>query len=265
MVHGLGGSALNWTDLMGLLGDRLHAKAVDLPGFGYSPPAADGDYSVRAHASAVIAFIEADGRGPVHLFGNSLGGLISTLVAAARPDLVRSLVLVSPALPNLRPGRWRTEVAVLGTPFVGPMLTRRLAQMSVDRRVDGLFRLVFADPSVISPERRAEAGEEILRRATLPYAAQSMALSSRGLVETFLVRGPRSVWAQAATVTAPTLLIFGREDRLVPHQVGPKAASIFPDSQLVVLPRTGHVAQLEHPDIVDHFVREFLHSRVPAS
>ena len=92
-VHGLGGSALNWTDLMGLLSEPPTAKlrahgyrrraagplplageALDLPGFGYSPPPADGDYSLDARAAAVIALIEQRGNWPVHLVGNSLGG-----------------------------------------------------------------------------------------------------------------------------------------------------------------------------------------------
>ncbi len=268
MVHGLGGSSLNWTDLMGLLGDRLASKAIDLPGFGFSPGAADHDYSVEGLAAAVIAFLEADDRGPVHLFGNSLGGLVSTVVAAERPDLVRSLVLVSPALPSLRPGRWRTQVMILAAPVIGPFVSERLARLPVEKRVDGLFDLVFADPSRVSADRRSEAAAEIERRASLPYAVEAMAASSRGIVKTYLAaylsRGTDSVWAKAATITAPTLLFYGREDRLVAHQVGPKAASTFPDATLVMLPSTGHVAQLEHPDIVEHFVRDFLDTAVPA-
>ena len=83
MVHGLGGAATNWTDLMGLLDDRLHSIAPDLPGFGWSPPPPDGDYSVRAHARALAALLESVGDGrPVHLLGNSLGGTVALVVAA---------------------------------------------------------------------------------------------------------------------------------------------------------------------------------------
>ena len=81
MVHGLGGAATNWTDLMGLLEDRLHCIAPDLPGFGWSPPPPDGDYSVRAHARALTALLESVGDGrPVHLLGNSLGGTVALVV-----------------------------------------------------------------------------------------------------------------------------------------------------------------------------------------
>jgi pimeloyl-ACP methyl ester carboxylesterase len=95
-VHGLAGSSANWTDLMGLLSDEVTGDAVDLPGFGHSPPPPDRDYSVDAHTITVARLIEKRGRGPVHLFGNSLGGAIATRLAGTRPDLVRSLTLISP-------------------------------------------------------------------------------------------------------------------------------------------------------------------------
>ena len=104
-VHGLGGASTNWTDLMGLLRHQLDGRALDLPGFGQSPPPASGSYRVGAHAKAVVELLERQDRGPVHLFGNSLGGAVSIRVASRRPDLVRTLTLVSPALPDLRPRR----------------------------------------------------------------------------------------------------------------------------------------------------------------
>lgn len=70
-VHGLGGSSQNWSDLMARLADTVDGEALDLPGFGWSPPPADRDYSVTAFARAVIRHLDAAGRGPVHLFGNS--------------------------------------------------------------------------------------------------------------------------------------------------------------------------------------------------
>ncbi len=79
-VHGLEGSSRNWTDLMDLLRPRLACDALDLPGFGDSPPRPDGRYSIAALAQTVIALIERRGapdrRGPVHLIGNSLGGAV---------------------------------------------------------------------------------------------------------------------------------------------------------------------------------------------
>src|SRR3954463_8913820 len=102
-VHGLGGSSQNFTDVAGLLADRLDGQAVDLPGFGYSDPSPR--YSIPAFAATLIGYLEHAGRGRVHLIGNSLGGSIAVRVAALRPDLIRTLTLISPAMPFLDPRR----------------------------------------------------------------------------------------------------------------------------------------------------------------
>ncbi|HWG12277.1 MAG TPA: alpha/beta fold hydrolase, partial [Streptosporangiaceae bacterium] len=114
-VHGFGGSSNNWTDLMHLLsrpaadgdassGDAgppaFSCEALDLPGFGFSPPAA-ASCTVSGQAALVAQLIEHRGRGPVHLVGNSFGGAVCTRVAATRPDLIRTVTLVAPAMPDL--------------------------------------------------------------------------------------------------------------------------------------------------------------------
>lgn len=120
-VHGLGGSSQNWSALMPLLQDVVDGEAVDLPGFGDSPPPDDGNYSVTGHARAVIRLLDAEERGPVHLFGNSLGGAVATRVAAVRPDLVRTLTLVSPALPEIRVQWPAVPTALLAVPGVASL------------------------------------------------------------------------------------------------------------------------------------------------
>src|SRR3954447_18640057 len=108
-VHGLGGASTNWTDLAALLAVRFDGWAVDLPGFGGSAPRRRPRYSIRGRVRAVVDVLEhvrdepGDGAGrPVHLVGNSLGGLVSVFVASRRPDLVASLTLISPAMPVYR-------------------------------------------------------------------------------------------------------------------------------------------------------------------
>ena len=112
-VHGLEGSSRNWTDLMDLLRPDLACEAVDLPGFCDSPPRPDGRYSIAALADTVAALIRQRGRGAVHLAGNSLGGAVCLKVAATRPELVRTLTLISPALPDLSPAACGARLAEL--------------------------------------------------------------------------------------------------------------------------------------------------------
>ena len=250
-VHGLGGAATNWTDLMGLLAHRLDGEAVDLPGFGHSPPPASGRYRLSVHARAVVDLLDRRGRGPVHLFGNSLGGAVSTRVAAWRPDLVKTLTLVSPALPDLRPKRGSDpRLPLLLIPGVSSVAARRLAAQSPQARARAVLQLCYGDPRAVHPQRLAEAAEEVGRRNGLSHSQDAFTLSLRGLVGTYLQRGPTGLWAQAATVRAPTLLVWGDRDRLVDPALAPRAARTFPDSRLLVLSGVGHVAQMEVPDVV---------------
>ncbi len=250
-VHGLGGSATNWTDLMGLLEGVVDSEAVDLPGFGYSPPAVRGRFTVGGHSRAVIAHLERSGRGPVHLFGNSLGGAISTRVAADRPDLVKTLTLVSPALPNLRRTKGSDpRLPLLLLPGLARLAERRLAARTPEQRARGVLELCYGDPSTIPPQRMAEAVEEMARRGGLAHAQDAFTASLRGLIRSYLARGDRSPWAAAARVQAPTLLVWGDRDRLVDVAVAPRAARTYPDVRLLVLPGVGHVAQMERPETV---------------
>ncbi|CAA9310292.1 MAG: Putative hydrolase [uncultured Frankineae bacterium] len=250
-VHGLGGSATNWTDLMGLLEGVVDSEAVDLPGFGHSPPPVDGRYTVGAHARAVIGHLERSGRGPVHLFGNSLGGAVSTRVAADRPDLVRTLTLVSPALPVLRRVRGSDpRLPLLLLPGLAGMAVRRLAAQSPERRARAVLELCYGDPSAIAPQRLREAAEEVRRRNGLTHAQDAFTASLRCLVASYVVGGSRSPWARAARVQAPVLLVWGDRDRLVDVSIAPRAARTCPDVRLLVLPGVGHVAQMERPETV---------------
>jgi pimeloyl-ACP methyl ester carboxylesterase len=263
-VHGLGGSATNWTDLMGLMarGDRgapaLAGAAIDLPGFGFSPPPADGDYSLDARVAAVTSLIEKLGTGPVHLVGNSLGGAISTRIAARRPGLVRTLTLISPALPDLRPRLLPMRLALVSAPGVGVRVLRRYQTLPPERRADMTINDLFADPSLLHRDRRAEAVAEVIRRDGLDYAREALLRSGRALVAEYTRSGPGSLWRDAARVTAPTLVIHGSHDRLVNPTTAARAARSFRYGRAVVLPRIGHVAMMERPDLVAAEMQEFI-------
>ncbi|WP_329241525.1 alpha/beta fold hydrolase [Actinoallomurus sp. NBC_01490] len=250
-VHGLAGSASNWTDLMGLLSDELACEAIDLPGFGYSPPPPDRDYSIDAHTQAVVRLIEKRARGPVHLFGNSLGGAISTRLAGTRPDLVKTLTLISPALPDLRPRYGPARILAATMPGFGPWAVRRFALLSPEQRVQGTLDMCFADPTGVHPDRLMELVEDVRRRDGLTHNAEALIASSRGIVNAYV---RRSLWRYAARVTAPTLLIYGRRDRLVDPRMAARAGRVFRHARVLLLPDVGHVAQMERPEIV---AREF--------
>ncbi|CCK27616.1 hydrolase [Streptomyces davaonensis JCM 4913] len=257
-VHGLGGSSQNWSDLMRQLEGVVDGEAVDLPGFGDSPPPDDGDYSVTAHARAVIRHLDASGRGPVHLFGNSLGGAVATRVAAVRPDLVRTLTLVSPALPEIRVQRTAVPTALLALPGVVTLFTRITREWSAEQRVRGVLGLCYGDPARVSAEGFRNAVEEMERRLQLPYFWDAMARSARGIVNAYTLGGQHALWRQAERVLAPTLLVYGGRDQLVGYRMAQRAAHAFRDSRLLSLPEAGHVAMMEYPEVVARAFRELL-------
>ena len=243
-VHGLAGSSRNWTDLMDLLRPGLAADALDLPGFGDSPPRPDGRYSIAALAQTVTSLIEHRGHGPVHLIANSLGGAVSVKLAATRPDLVRTLTLISPALPDSRPRLDLIRFLVISLPRVGARLLRKYEALPPQARVADVIATCYSDPALFPPARFAAEVAELARRDTLDYATAALVGSIRTLTAEFF---KARAWRDAKRITAPTLVIYGSHDRLVDPRLAGRAAHAFPGARIVVLPRTGHLAHMEHP------------------
>jgi pimeloyl-ACP methyl ester carboxylesterase len=202
-------------------------------------------------AQTVIALIERRGCGAVHLIGNSLGGAVSVKVAAARPDLVRTLTLISPALPDLRPRMNLLRFSLTAMPGVGPKLADKVrAALPPERRVADVIASCFGDPALYPPQRFAQEVDELTRRDTLDYATAVLVGSVRALACETLRAGSGTAWRDAARVTVPSLVIYGARDRLVDARAAGRAAHAFADARVVVLPRIGHVAQMERPDQV---------------
>ncbi|MGP3968025.1 alpha/beta fold hydrolase [Streptomyces sp. 6N223] len=258
MVHGLGGSSRNWSALMELISGDVECEALDLPGFGASPPPDDGDYSVYGHTRAVIRCLESSGRGPVHLMGNSHGGAVVTRVAALRPDLVRTLTLVAPALPEVLVQRTALPTALLGAPGMTRLLPRVMDGLPPEQRARNVLGLCYGDPARITPEEFSAAVAELERRQMLPYFWDSLTRTARGLVNAYTLGGQHSLWRQAERVLAPTLLVYGGRDRLVSPRMARRASRAFGQSRLLVLPEAGHVAMMEFPELVGRGFRELL-------
>ena len=243
-VHGLAGSSRNWTDLMDLLRPALAADALDLPGYGDSPPRPDGRYGIAAYAQTVTALIERRRQSPVHLIANSLGGAVAVRVAAARPDLVKTLTLISPALPDSRPRLDLVRFPLMSLPRVGARLLRKYGALPPEARVADVIATCYSDPGLFPAARFAAEVAELSRRDTLDYADAALVGSIRALTAEAFRRG---AWRDAARITAPALVIYGRHDRLVDPRMAGRAAHAFGGARIVVLPRTGHVAHMEHP------------------
>lgn len=257
-VHGLGGSAIQWTDLMGELREEVAGTALDLPGFGHSPPPPDEDYSLDAYAATLVRLIRTE-NAPVHLVGNSMGGAVATRVAAEHPELVETLVLVSPAFPEPLPQRMPLLMTAALLPWAGPAVYRRMQRKPPEVRVQDLLEALCYDPSAVPAQRVLDALQEIRDWSFSEHATRATMGALRSMVAEYLRLGSRDLWGQAKEVSCPTLLIYGRHDRFVNSRFAEHAARSFPDNRLVLMARAGHAPMLERPADVAREIRGFLH------
>ena len=256
-VHGLNGSSLNFTAIGVLLADTVRGVAMDLPGFGHTEPGR-ATWGLAEHGDLVERFLDAEFDQPVHLVGNSMGGSIVVRLAAKRPDLVRTLTLISPALPDQRPRAVAAYFGALSIPRLGPAIMRRNAQLPFERRMKLGLSMVFGDHRSLPPDLIEAYEEELRRRDTQPWVADSVLAGARSIVAATVARPGRSLWADAARIECPVLLVYGGRDRLVPARIRNRAQAGFPDARLLYLPDSGHVAQIEHPLEVATAFRQLL-------
>lgn len=250
MVHGLGGNALNWMAVGPALAKRHHAVAIDLAGFGQTP-LFKRSAAVGANADLVRHFIDQVFDEPVTLMGNSMGGHISILVAADHPDKLNRLVLVDPAVPGVHVRR--PEPAMLG--MMAALSVPGLAENLIDRRarmlgpeglVNETLALVCADPSRVSAdvvEAHVQLTSERANLGRQNYRALLQATRSIGL----RMADPR-FWQKAKQVNAPTLVIHGELDHVIPLAAARELVRRLPGWKLEVIEGVGHVPMMEAPD-----------------
>jgi pimeloyl-ACP methyl ester carboxylesterase len=250
-VHGLGGSLLNWALVAPGLARHGTVVALDLAGFGLSPPDGRGT-DVASNRRLLDQFIRAVGELPVTLVGNSMGGQISLFQAALAPETVRSLVLVDAAFPRARTVRAQPspKVAALFAVYA----SRRLGVRFWDARVrrlgpEGLvresLRISAADPSTIDPRLVAASVESARRRMELDYASKAFIDAARSIFRAQVAPGRYRELVRS--VTQPALVLHGARDQLVPLAAAREATAEHPNWTLEVFPDLGHIPMMEAP------------------
>lgn len=245
-VHGLGGSAYNWVPLSQRLGRSI--RAIDLPGFGYSPPLER--HRLEAFAAVVTEAVEQTGR-PMILLGNSMGGLITMMVAASHPELVTGLILIAPATRpagRLLPVRPKVPLRLLAQsiPLVGEELTRLIQlRMTPREQVEATFELICSDAGRITTDVMEQATEVATRRRHYPWAVRAFR-ESIGSVSRALV--PRDSFdLMTGAITCPTLLVYGGRDPVVDPGWLKELGRRHPRWSTVEIEDVGHVPMLELP------------------
>jgi pimeloyl-ACP methyl ester carboxylesterase len=263
MVHGLGGSHLNWVRIAGPLAERNRVIAIDLPGFGFSP-AAGRRTSIQANTKVLDRFINEIIGGPVILMGNSMGGAVTILESAASPQPVAAVILVDPALPRpveLPDRQVAAQFLMYAIPGVGEAFMDISRRSRTDRDfVERVVNLCFADPRRSSPELMDAATELVAyRRLHMPNQDAAFLRAARSVLRAGL--RPRQFKNTMRSLVQPVLLIHGDRDRLVPITAARIAAAANPKWDTEFLHDVGHTPQLEDPDAVIHAVSRWLDRR----
>ncbi|GAA0927892.1 alpha/beta fold hydrolase [Kribbella koreensis] len=249
LVHGLGGSHLNWALLAPLLAADARVLAVDLLGFGLSHPQGRST-TVQANARMLDRFVQEVIGGPVILVGNSMGGMVSILQAVRHPGAVVGLVLIDPALPPAIGARPELAITAAFAGFAVPVLgrwalARERRQRSPRQQVRRLLALCCVDPSAVPEELVAASAELLEQRSRVRGLDAAFLTAARSL----LALGARrsATWATIDAIRVPVLHLHGAQDRLVPAVIAAYAAQRHPEWTVEVIPGVGHVPQLEVP------------------
>jgi pimeloyl-ACP methyl ester carboxylesterase len=257
LLHGLGGSHLNWRLVAPALAARGRVLVPDLVGFGRTPRAGRSS-SVAANRRVLSRFLAEVATGDVVVAGNSMGGALALLLAAFEPGSVSGVVPTSPVLP------WVVTAApapivvggftVYRIPAVGEWVVRgRFRRLPAERAVRLGFRLTMRDPAAV-PDELVRAHVELTRERQSDADAPAAFLEgARSILRLLRPRG--AYRATLDTVRCPVLLIHGARDRFVPAAYARAARRSHPRWELRMFPDVGHVPQLEAPD---RWLREVL-------
>ena len=250
LVHGLGGSHVNWLSVGEALSRHGRVVAPDLVGHGLTQ-SLGRSASVGKNQQLLGRFLAAVAGEPAVLVGNSMGGYLSIAEAAAEPERVAGLVLVDPAVPLVLGAGFDLEVLALfaarATPGVGGALMRRRRLGDPERAVRGLLSLCCVDAGRIAADVVAAHVELTrVRHGQGAQVGRDFLEAQRSLVGALVRRG--AFHRMVAAVRAPTLIVQGERDRLVRVAAVRAVAAARPDWQLEVLADLGHVPQLEAPE-----------------
>ena len=148
----------------------------------------------------------------------------------------------------------------MALPRVGPAVLRRSARLPFERRVRGRDGDDLREPAGATAEIVEAYEAELRRRETDPWVADAVLAGAAEHRHGAAGLPRRSLWADVAKVRCPVLLVYGGRDRLVDARVRNRAQAAFRDARLLYLPRSGHVAQIEHPQEVARAFRQLVRS-----
>ena len=230
MMHGFGSSLHTWEDWATVLSAHDRVIRFDLPGFGLTGADPSGDYSDERAVAILVALMDALSVPKASLVGNSLGGKIAWMFAAEHPERVDRLVLVSPdgfASPGFE----------YGVQSKAPLLVRMLPYTLPTFLLRSSLAPAYGDPRALTPD--------LVRRYRDMLLAPGVRSAIVARSDQVILQPPGPMLAR---IRAPTLLVWGEKDAMIPLGNARDYTAALPDSRLVSFPALGHVPQEEAPD-----------------
>ena len=249
LLHGSGPGVRGWANFeknLPVFAESFRCLIIDFPGYGDSDPVAGDPMSTCVEAA--VALLDALGIERAHIIGNSLGGIVGSFIAAQHPDRVDRFV----------------SIGGIGSNVFSPFPAEGIKLLSAfaedptrERLVEWLHSMVY-DQSIVTDELiegrlRQATDPKTLATTQVMYAKASLAAIANGRRE-----NPTAGLAHLAAIKAPTLLTWGRDDRVTPLDMGLIPMRLVPNCELHVFPDCGHWVMIECKEAFESLVLSFL-------
>lgn len=243
LLHGTSASLHTWDGWTEALKGQRRVIRMDLPGFGLTGPMPDGNYRLTRYSEFVIALMDHLGVQKAVLAGNSFGGNLAWKVAVDHPQRVSKLVLVDAAGYPYDAQSVPIGFKIAQIPALKPLMQNTLPRSMIESSV----RNVYGDPSMVT--------EELVDR----YYELTLRAGNRAALGERFSQSPGGEFAQQIpSITQPTLILWGGQDRLIPPNNAEKFKQDIQGSRVVMFDALGHVPHEEDPAATVAAVQAFL-------
>lgn len=248
LLHGTGASLHTWEGWTQALQEGRRVIRYDMPGFGLTGPAPDGNYTIENYVRVLVAVLDELGVRRCVLAGNSLGGYVAWAAAVLEPDRIARLVLV-----DAGGYPYESTSVPIGFRIARTPILRDLMRDVLPRGViESSMRNVYGDPSKVTPELVDRYFELTTREG-----------NRQALRDRFNQTQPGALAQRIPEIKAPTLILWGGRDRLIPPSLADRFHAEIAGSKLGVFEDLGHVPQEEDPARTVAVVKLFLEQPAP--
>lgn len=250
LLHGSGPGVTGWRNYRGNIGvfaETHHCYVLEFPGFGVSDPVKG--HPVLTAGSSVIRFMDALGIESAPVIGNSMGGVVGVNLAIKKPERVSKLVTIGGVGPNVFSSSPSEGLRLLQEFTDGP---------DRDKLVRWLTAMVY-DPALITEELIEERWEAAINPDAQETAQMMYGSAAFAMQQQFMAASDTPpYWSMMHKVSCPTLLTWGRDDRVSPPDMSMVPMRLIPNAELHIFPNCGHWVMIEAKRAFEGAVLDFL-------